>query len=145
MKRITAFLLALLLPLGGCFHYVPVGAPPRQGTPVQLKLTEPISVRLPEVTATNVMLLRGEMIAAEPTRLLISAFALESGERELWAHGQSVAVPSAAVGQISVKRVSILRTSLAGAALAAGALFIRWGLQGAGGGGDSGGGSPPAQ
>lgn len=146
MPRATTALLLLVLTAStaGCFHYVPVEAAPPQGTPVRAFLHRPVPVELREITANNIVMVRGEVIREEDERLLLSAFALESAsEFEHVAAGETVALPRDALERIEVKRISPTRTALAGAALAAAGYLVNLALQSLGGGDDGGGGGPP--
>ena len=145
MRRIlpTLALVGLATASTGCFHYVPVEEVPRQGTPVQVYTSRPVPVPLEDVTANNVVMVRGEVITEQTDQLALSAFTLESAnEFEYLAGGQTVFVPRDALARIEEKRISWLRTGLTAAAFAGAGILIDWGLRQATGGGE-GEGSPP--
>lgn len=141
--RSAGALLSLAL-LAGCFQYVPVrNASPRPGTRVQVFLNDPQEVRTGEVTANDVVEIRGEVVSADSARLLLSAFGLTSRSGyEHVATGQTTMVPRLNIAGIRENRVSPLRTGfLAGAVVLAGAIFVSEVANPRGSG--PGGGGPP--
>lgn len=145
MMRIPGFLsIALVLTLTGCFHYVPVEEVPRQGTAVRTYLSRPISLELTEVTANNVMEVRGEVVSDGADRVLLSAFGLRSAsDFQHVAAGETVAIPRDAIERMEEKRISFPRTALAGAVLAGAGYLVQLGLRSAIGGNEGGETPPP--
>lgn len=131
--------LSLLVSTGACFHYVPALEAPAQGTPVRVPLSRPVAVQLRELTANNVIYVRGEVISAESRRLLLSVFALRAQSGfEYRAAGETVALPSDAVAGLEERRFSVRHTVLAAAVLTAAGYIFQRTLSGAIGGGESG-------
>lgn len=135
MKALAAFLPVLLLALAGCYHYVPASEALTLGTPVRAHLERPVPVELPDITANRVVQVQGEFVASPPDRLVLSAFRIwgDSGfERSL--SGETVTLPSDAVGLMEVRRISGSRTLLAGIGLAAASYLLQAAIRSAVGG-----------
>lgn len=125
-SRSLGAVLSLFL-LNGCFAYVPVrGESPAPGARVQVQLNSPQEVRAGEVTANDVVEIRGEVVAADSVQLLLSAFGLTSRSGiEHLATGQTTPVPRLNIARIRESRISTLRTAaLAGMALLGGTIFV---------------------
>ncbi|MBW3656803.1 MAG: hypothetical protein KY444_11940 [Gemmatimonadetes bacterium] len=119
--------LLLALGLNGCFTYAPVnGAMPGPGARVKVALENPQEVRTGDLTANDVVEVTGELISADTTALVVSAFQLtsRSGYEHL-ALGETTHVPRLNVSAVRVNRINPLRTAaMTGLALLGGALFV---------------------
>ena len=145
MKRLLLVLPICLLGTG-CFHYVPTEEVPPQGTPVRVRLAPPLPIELADLTAHNIVEVRGEVAAAQPDRIVLSAFTLLSAaEVEYLAGGQTVPLSRDAVAGLDQKRLSPARTALATAALVGVGYAIQLGLRSLGGGNGGGDGNPPTK
>ena len=111
--RKTALLLLCVLPLNGCFAYVPSqGQALRQGQAVQVFLNTPQDVRLADVTANNVVRVDGEIVRLDTAQLVMSATLLTqaSGIDQL-GQNATVVIPRGHVDHIQEKRFSVLRSA----------------------------------
>lgn len=141
MRRIVSLVLLSLL-LAGCFSYVPqpADALPR-GATVRMALSQPVDVRLGEVTANEVVTVSGEMIRADSAVVALSATLLRSRNGyESLAGGETVLIPRERVREVERKRLSPLRTGLVASAVVVVLALIA--SQTGFGGGREGGGSP---
>ncbi|MEJ2503639.1 MAG: hypothetical protein P8177_10080 [Gemmatimonadota bacterium] len=130
----------------GCFTYVPVGEVPARATPVQVHLNRPLPMPLEDITANNIVMVRGEVITDQQSELALSAFTLKSAsDFEYLAGGQTVFIPRDALGAIEQKRLAVGRTALATAAVVSAGILIDWGLRQASGSGEGGDPPPSAQ
>ena len=140
LRLLPVALLALLS--SGCFTYIPVGEVPPRATPVQVRLTRPVPMPLQDITANNIVFVRGEVIADQQSELALSAFTLKSAsDFEYLAGGQTVFIPRDALGSIERRRLAVGRTALATVAVVGAGILIDWGLRQVTG--DDGGGGPP--
>ena len=145
MKRLL-LVLSICLLATGCFHYVPVAEVPPQGTPVRVRLAPPLPIELADLTAHNIVEIRGEVATAQPDRIVLSAFTLLSAaEVEYLAGGQTVPLSRDAVAALDQKRISPARTALATAVLVAAGYAIQLGLRSLGGGNGGDDGGPPTK
>lgn len=146
MNRFSIPILATCLLWTGCFHYVPIEGVPEQGTPVRLGLAQPISIELSDLTANNIVEVRGEIIAAPADRILVSAFGLRSaGDFEFLGRGETVSLPRDAIARLEEKRISPGRTAVASALLVGAGYLVQLGLRSAVGGGEGDGGGQPSK
>ncbi len=115
MKRIHwILLLALLVPLAGCFHYVsvaPVAIP--QGTPVRARLTNMAAFELSQITVNNIDQVEGEVVRVDEARLILSATWLQAVTGNGYpGNGWTVEIPGANVAGFEEKRFSWWRTGV---------------------------------
>jgi hypothetical protein len=146
MRRSSLLLSALVITASGCYHYVPVSEAPTYGAAIQTHLERPIPVELTDITANNVVRIRGEVIAADADQLVLSAFRIWGANGlEQPLRGETVRIPTDLVGLMEVKRFSTVRTALATVGLAAGSYLIQAALRAAVGGGEGEGPSGPVR
>lgn len=137
--RRTLPCLLLVAASTACFHYVPSAGMPSQGTPVRAYLNRPVPVELADITANNIVEVRGEFVTARPDQLILSAFALQTAsDVEHRAGGATVYVPRDALRLLEERRISAGRTAVAVGALAGAGYLIQLGLRSAFGGGEGG-------
>lgn len=113
LLRPVATVLLLASALNGCYSYVPsrtgIGGP---GSRVRVYLTEPQSVRLTEISANDVVRITGEVVRADSSDLVLSAWLLNS--RSGYEHvgrGETVAVPRRNVQAVDRNTLSAVRTA----------------------------------
>ena len=139
-------LLALIVTLTGCYHYVPQGGRSlAQGTPLRIRLRTPQSFELSSLTANNIGVVTAEMIREEPGEVIVSTQWLDavtgdgfSGEN--WTFN----IARANIASLDVRTFSVWRS---GVVVVGGFLVTYLGfdaLRGSPGGtGQSGGGGQP--
>jgi len=138
-----AIVLGLTASTAGCFHYVPATEMPSRGTPIRVRMDTPVRVDLPDLTANDIVRVQGEMVSADPNRLILSAFSLHSAaDREHMGGGATIYLPRESLAHMEVRRLSVGRTALASVAIAAAAYLVGLGIDAAGGGGEGNGGNP---
>lgn len=139
-RPVAALLLASFL--GGCFSYAPVsGTLPRPGARVKVELQTPQEFRAGDLTANDVVEVTGEVISADSSALVLSAFTLTSRSRaEHVTTGETTRVPRLNVASVRENRISPLRTAaLTGLVVLGGAIFVSK-VANPRGGGNTGGG-----
>lgn len=142
--RRTLPCLLLVATSTACFHYVPSAGMPSQGTPVRAYLNRPVPVELADITANNIVEVRGEFVTARPDQLVLSAFTLQTAsDVEHRGGGATVYVPRDALRLLEERRISAGRTALAAVAMAGAGYLIQLGLRGGIGGGENGDGNGP--
>jgi hypothetical protein len=145
-RPLLKLLLALSLGASGCFQYVPVEGVPPQGTPVRAGLSRPVAIELSDLTANNIVEVRGEIVAGQSEEIVLSAFALRAAnEFEYPGRGQTVSLPRDAVARLEQKRISVSRTALATAGLVGLGYLVQLALKAVGGGGGGDPGGPPSK
>lgn len=119
--------LVTLAALSGCHVYLPLGtAEPRVGTRVSAELTDHGAGTLGPYVGPGVTTLRGDVIGAESTDVVLSVSSAThgSGTETSW-RGEQVRVPRGAVQRFEERRVSVGRSLLFGAAFLAGSI-VAW-------------------
>lgn len=130
--------------LSACFSYIPTD-PSRLGTGarVRVRLQEPQSVPLRNLTANDIVAARGEITVVRDNEIVLSALALESAlGREYAAEWETVTLPRERLAAVERREFSWIRTAgLALVAVAASVLTSE--VIDTGGGGDRGAPPPP--
>ncbi len=116
--------LAILLSLGGCYHFVPATpAAIPQGTPVRARLSTMSNFELSQITVNNIDLVDGEMIRADAESLFLSATWLQAVTGNGYAgNGWTVEIPDANVAGFEEKRFSFWRSGV----VVAGVMAATW-------------------
>ena len=119
---IGRFLLFWCLGVTGCYHYVPLDPGfTKQGHPVQVRLKEPASFPVGDLTVHNVVLVRGEIVRREGSDFVLSAFWMESSSGvEYPGEGRTIRIREEATISVEGKEFSRLRS---GAMTLTGLLF----------------------
>ena len=136
--------LAVLI-CGACQTYRPLEAGDvRQGARLRVAVTEPIPVRLREITVERATLVDGEAVEMKDGSLVLSALWVErEGGIGTLGEGWTVTLPVASVSALYERRLSWWKTALAGAVGVVGTV-VGWRSLGDGGGGEGSQGRPPA-
>jgi len=111
MRAIASVLFAAYF-CSACFTYAPAASVPRTtGETVRIYLSQPQTVELEEVTASNITQVDGEIATAMDGEIVVSAWSLRSGSgAEFEAAGRSVRFPADAVERVERKEFSWLQT-----------------------------------
>lgn len=133
---------------GACYTYDSVQGPtPLPGTKVSADLTGAGSVQLANQLGPNVAAVRGRVVRADETVMILSlnSVTAQNDEQIFW-KGEQVRIPLTTVAQVQQRRFSLGRSLIfggvaVGAVVAAGAAFSGGG-SGVGGIGPGGPGSP---
>ena len=127
MHRAIAFVLCGLL--AGCYFYEPLRTvEPQVGARVSAELTGYGSDTLARYVGPSVTSLRGYLISAENTNVLLSVTSVTDryGQEQAW-RGEQVRVPRLAIQEFQQRRFSVGRSLLVGAAFI-GASVAVWGV-----------------
>ena len=136
-------LVGLLLPLGACLSYTPIGdVTPTRGAEV-VATVAPLDARVGEITVHGVTKVEGRVAFADSDSLIIAGnrFVSQTGA-EYQSIGDAVTIPRIQVVEIRQKRLSPWKTAIAFGATGAAVAAIIAGVGPLAGFG-SGGGRPP--
>src|SRR5213594_937977 len=132
--------------LAGCYIYEPLDTvEPQVGTRVSADLTGYGSDTLARYVGPRVAALRGYVVSAENTNVVLSVTSVtdRSGQEQAW-QGERVRVPRLAIQDFQQRKFSLGRTLLLGAALLGGSVaawdIFKGGLRGGSVPGPGGGG-----
>ena len=143
----SMFVLAVLGPAGGCYHYVPVAEPVpamAEGTPVRVHLGAPRSFDVAGFTAHDVHRVDGSVIRRDQGEWVVAAQALHAaGGNRFDAAAYALTIPASAVSSTEVRTVSWWRTAVSAVAVGVGVFLASEAMQGTSSSGDGGGGGDP--
>lgn len=113
MRPIIPVLLLSFL-LNGCYAYRPTNELQRRASEVRLRLLAPNDFRLTHLTASDVIVVDGEVIRMEGDSVLLSARWLKARSGyEFPGSGETVGVARINVAAVEKKHISPFRTALA--------------------------------
>lgn len=131
--------MLLVLPqLGGCYQFVPVGAPgPGENARVVVSLTDRGRVELAPRLGPNIRRVGGQTVQSGDRSITLSVTSIDyltSSEVQGWT-GERVEISRELIADLRERRLSRARTALfAGFVAAAGAMLSTLAISGAGGG-----------
>ncbi len=134
---------AILVSVGGCYKYVPLGAgapEPARASDVRVFLAAPLAVPLDGITINSARRVDGEFIAMTRDSIFVSAFnVVDVGGIQHAADAETVKIGRDHVDHLELRRPALARTLLAAGSVIAFGTMTSVAIADGGGGGRSGG------